>query len=652
MKIVRIFFACSLLLLAFGLTAETLGQCPEDYCDTGCTYDYWRFTGKKWPDTSLPIHYYINENGADDCIGDEFRAVREGMEVWERVYQAYFAACYEGTTTLQADPNCAGDVSKDGTNVVSWKDLGGSSPLLLGRACWWYKPGTDSLIETDMTLNDNAVVKWSALSGDQCIRERFDVQSVAAHEFGHWMALNHSCDTMATMYCYIDSSKTFRRTLGECDKKAMRNLSPIGAYPHTAGAPKPAPGCWPWFYADGLLNSPAVGDINRDGKPDVVFEDGSGLLHVLQGTPQECYLWPDSTAMGVSFSGSPALGDVNGDGWLEIAFSTQNSKVYVIDHLKNKLPGWPKNIVGVAGTPAIGDIDNDGSMEIVVAATDWKVYAWNADGTLVPGWPYTGTGEFVNLSMVGLADLNDDDSLEVVVASFDGTLYAIKPHGANLPGWPASVSTSLCGSIAIGDIDSDNKYEIVVPGYWDSLYAVNDNGSRCAGWPVYVNPGDLGTCMLPPSLGNLDADAALEIVVGSSADSVYAFNGNGSRLAGWPVYVDGYSKGSPLILNIDSDAAMEVIAAAWDDKIYGFNNTGSTATGWPVSYGGGYQSTLVAADINGDQEVELPVGAPVGYVKCFHLGTLEGVNTYQWATFGHDNHRTCRYGYVPPEVTP
>ncbi|MFH0779056.1 MAG: FG-GAP-like repeat-containing protein, partial [Candidatus Eisenbacteria bacterium] len=639
--------AVSLLLsplLVSSFAAPAFSACPEGTTDANCSNITWYFSGQKWADTSMPVEYYINKDGAANCTGDEFAAVRRGMKAWERIHQAYFAACYMDTTSARAMAY-ADTLLKDGKNVISWENLGGGTPTTLGEAHWLYK--SNLIYEADIELNDNAAVKWSALSTDSCVSGRYDLQSVAAHEFGHWMSLGHSSDKLATMYCWTDTNTARGRTLNDCDGDAMRYST---AYPHTYGQPKPMPGCWPYYHADGAIYSPAIGDINRDGVDDVVFQTGDGVIHAISGSPARLYMWPDSSAVGFGFSGSAALGDVNGDGWLEVVFGDQNSRLHVLDHNSITLWAFPKALTGVPGTPAIGDIDKDGTMEIIVAASDSLVYAFNSDGTSVPGWPYKAGSYFTNAT-VGLADLDGDDSLEVVVAARDNKVCAIKPHGTDLSGWPTSVASDVFGPVAIGDIDGDNKYEVLALAWTDSLFAWNDNGSLCSGWPVHVRNGNALGCCTAPSIGNLDADAALEVIVGSRGDSVFAFNGNGSRVSGWPVYVDGYSQGSPLVLNIDSDAAMEVIAVTGNGKLYAFNNTGSKLTGYPVDSNSGYYASAAAGDINDDQEVELVHGSGAYYAGQ-HVGVVEGSGTYQWSMLGHDNHRTCTYGYVPPEVEP
>jgi len=50
------------------------------------------------------------------------------------------------------------------------------------------------------------------------------VQSVAAHEFGHWLSLDHSSNTEATMYYRTGLGDTKQRTLNSDDISGTRSI--------------------------------------------------------------------------------------------------------------------------------------------------------------------------------------------------------------------------------------------------------------------------------------------------------------------------------------------------------------------------------------------------------------------------------------------
>ena len=637
------------LIAAFGLTlvvlaAPSFAGCPEGNCDTNCKIwdgggsETWRTYDQRWRDGDLPVTYYINQNGAAHCIGDEFKAVQRALADWENIQQCFWSGCYAGTTDKVSG---AQSNTSDGFNVVSWEDLGGTSPLTYGRARFWYDASNYNY-EADISFNDNAAVPWSALKADSCLHEKYDLESVATHEFGHWMSFAHSCDTKATMYCFGDSNETHKRTINDCDFNCMHWF-----YPQTNGAPKKQPGCWPVVFSQGVTSHPALGDINRDGIEEVVFATYDSTLHVLDGRGKEIDNWPQKVCNTVS-SSSPALGDVNGDGWLEIAIGADNDSLYLFKHNGARAAGWPKKVTnGIASTPSIGDLDKDGTLDIICASD--SVYVWKgSDGTMVPGWPKY-VGGFVSRAAPALADLNNDDSLEVVVPGGDHKIYALKPHGANLSGWPATLTRTPFETVAIGDIDGDAAYEVVATAQYDSVYAWNANGSRCSGWPVYVT-STVGYSA--PSLGNLDGDAALEVVFGSDHDTLLAYNGDGTKLPGWPARVEGKVRGAAVIADIDGDAAYEVIAGTDGVNVYAFNNNGTPANGWPLTFGT-IGVTPAVGDIDGNNKLDIIVAdGNLKRIGAFTLGTVPTGASYEWRMYAHDWNRTARYGFAPPTPAP
>lgn len=637
------------LLLAVP-AAVAYAQCPEGTCDTDCkvyegsssssTYYYY---ASHWADDDLPAEFLINQNGATNCKGDEFGAVLRGMSRWEKIPQAYWAGCYGGVTDKHSSAHNA-DPTTDGFNVVSWEDMGSSTPHKLGRAHWWWD-GSYHIYEADISFNDNAAVQWAAFAADTCPSDRYDLESVAAHEFGHWMALGHSCDDMATMHCWTSKGTIMRRTPNDCDITPMKIR-----YPHTDGVPKVQPGCWPATFGDYVTSDPALGDINYDGKEEIVFATYDSTLHVLNGRGEELANWPQK--LPDKLDASPALGDINGDGVLEIVIACQNDSIYAFRSYGARVTGWPQSLgFGSGATPSIADLDMDGNVDVIFGCD--SVRAWKgSDGSILPGWPVYAGG-LVQRAAPALADLDGDDSLEVVITGASNKLYAFKPHGANLPGWPVTTGRTVYESVAIGDIDGDGEPEVVATAQSDSAYAWNADGSRCTGWPVYFT-STIGTSA--PSLGNLDGDAALEIVFGSTEDTVHVLNGDGTSLPGWPHRIEFGVKGSAVIADIDglsTHGENEVLFGSEDGKLYGYHGDGTPTSWWFKQVGLQCSKTPAIGDLDGNNEIDVVISdVQTDELYAFNLGTTPGDDTYQWRMYGHDWNRTCRHGFEPTPPQP
>ncbi|MGH7742373.1 MAG: T9SS type A sorting domain-containing protein, partial [Candidatus Eiseniibacteriota bacterium] len=144
--------------------------------------------------------------------------------------------------------------------------------------------------------------------------------------------------------------------------------------------------------------SPALADMDRDGKLDIVMASTDGTLQVFSGTGAPVPPWPVS---GVRFStlsvgaceSSPVVADINGDHWPDVVIGGEDATLSGFSGANAQLlPGFPIPLgAEVRGTPALCDCDWDGKSEIVLADWDGNLYMWDYDlpfspGTLPP-WP-------------------------------------------------------------------------------------------------------------------------------------------------------------------------------------------------------------------------------------------------------------------------
>jgi Matrixin len=118
---------------------------------------------------------------------------------------------YKGTTTkspnMGTDGSCKGS---DGTNVVAFGDL---PSVDLAFTCWWTSGNTT--VEADMQLN-KVEYSWVVNIGNLCVN-KFSVEAVATHEFGHAFGLGHVNEAQhpsLTMSPVIMPCQSSEKTLG------------------------------------------------------------------------------------------------------------------------------------------------------------------------------------------------------------------------------------------------------------------------------------------------------------------------------------------------------------------------------------------------------------------------------------------------------
>lgn len=269
-------------------------------------------------------------------------------------------------------------------------------------------------------------------------------------------------------------------------------------------------GTQPDGYSEGVYSTPAVGDVDGDGYPDIVFGGWDSYIHVLNRNCQETVprFFNDDTIWS-----SPTLYDVDGDGRMEIfiggdshaggSMNWEGGQIRALDWRNGQLVEfWRQRINEVVHSSlAIGDIDGDGRLEVVHGAGDFylqkygsrsdssKVFAWHADdGSPVAGWPQNTGG--VTWASPTLADVNGDGVLDVVEGSRDHKVYAWRGNGSLIwardPAQSGEPSTEIQSSAIVGDITGDGRPEVVV-GTGAAMFALDGaTGNKIAtlytGW--------------------------------------------------------------------------------------------------------------------------------------------------------------------------
>jgi hypothetical protein len=101
----------------------------------------------------------------------------------------------------------------DGQNMIAFaKGAGGA----VGIIRFWIDTSTDTVVEFDILLSSN--FPWSTdLNGavDDCSGTpgAFDVQAVLTHELGHPVGLEHVTNDAQTMYGFVATGETHKRSL-------------------------------------------------------------------------------------------------------------------------------------------------------------------------------------------------------------------------------------------------------------------------------------------------------------------------------------------------------------------------------------------------------------------------------------------------------
>ncbi len=168
---------------------------------------------------------------------------------------------------------------------------------------------------------------------------------------------------------------------------------------------------WPKFIAKQVVwSSPALADLDGDGRLDVIVGQGNmpgtmwdnyaqkmngQYVYAFRGDGSNVPGWP--VGIGRNVTSSPAVGDVNGDGRPDVAVVAEDGYLYTFNHAGQTLfarcagnnPYAPPNTgvatsttcPGLHASASIADVDNDGRQNVVIGGEQW-LRAYDANGDL------------------------------------------------------------------------------------------------------------------------------------------------------------------------------------------------------------------------------------------------------------------------------
>lgn len=226
---------------------------------------------------------------------------------------------------------------------------------------------------------------------------------------------------------------------------------------------------WPVRFINALGGSLVVADLNGDGRDEAIFSltkstSGSdGGLWVLDSKARTLPGW--SRRRNRSMISSPAVGDVDGDGKPEVVTldyydGAWAPEICVLRTDGSILSGWPRPAPSYSNFGCmLADVDGDEVPEILV---DY----FGDRGAQVPG--SRGRGHFgpADSLLLGLPFSSVPSSLDSPgVSTFThGSVIAHRLDGSIAQGFPKQMNTGNSWT-SIADLDADGKLELVGASY-------------------------------------------------------------------------------------------------------------------------------------------------------------------------------------------
>ena len=264
-------------------------------------------------------------------------------------------------------------------------------------------------------------------------------------------------------------------------------------------------------------NSPlaiALGDLTGDKILDLVAVNGASGVSVLVGVGDGSFQAP-LTTNGLMQPMSSAIGDFNGDGKLDLAVANAaqpNAALILLGNGNGTFQNpvayptdqSPSFWVGAA------DLDGDGRLDLAVAnyagQGSVSILIGKGDGTFQPAVNYPSVR---SAPRGAFGDFNGDGKPDLALADTDemgaGISLLINAGNGTFQAVKTVSATAGSGSVAVADFDLDGNLDVVA--------ADNSHG------PVFVYRGD--------GKGNLDLPVSFATPAGSSDVAAGDLNGDG-----------------------------------------------------------------------------------------------------------------------------
>ncbi len=318
-----------------------------------------------------------------------------------------------------------------------------------------------------------------------------------------------------------------------------------------------------WKYNTGGCNdvAPVIYDVDMDDTLEVILPSSCVPKTFCFDGPSGTVEW--STWLHGSDS-PPTIGDIDNDGKPEILHGNFGGYVSCLNG-ENGSVAWdiPVDLNSwIQTAPIILDADNDGQLDFVVANWNFdtlhRVFCFRGDNQALI-WESDLPND-VMYHGAAFADIDEDGFMELAIGTYDGTLLVLNAEDGSLK-WDFSFPTAfyIGAPVSIADLNNDYQYEIV---FFDAykLGVLNRDGNLL--WDYYIP--SWAHSFRGAAISDVNNDDTLDIVFGTSHGDVYAIHGtSGDEL--WHIDLAAHHDSAeldidhgPIIGDFDKDSLLDI----------------------------------------------------------------------------------------------
>jgi hypothetical protein len=336
-----------------------------------------------------------------------------------------------------------------------------------------------------------------------------------------------------------------------------------------------------------------VGDIDGDGKTDILAVDETwNQLNVWRNTSTTGIISWDSFSFMIGFTTLPTpysleVGDLNGDGKLDVVVTNGGGNTISVFQ-NTSSPGVismaPSIDLETTQSPmfvSIGDLDKDGKLDIATAnsnnfglGTVSVLRNTSSAGTITFAPRVDFNAGEGGVWCVKLEDIDNDESLDILVTSGGSALLSVfrnisTPGSLNAGSFEPKVdfaTGSYPAIMATGDFDGDHRTDVAVGNAVDNTISLFRNTATAGAInsSSFTREDISSPAPWNPTTGDVDGDGQLDILVrdGSNGNIIVYKNSSTIGSFSFSPYPINTGGGLPLgisIADLDGDTKADLM---------------------------------------------------------------------------------------------